>query len=99
MDAEVLSEYKKAIASIEWPSYKGTELEEVQAEFASLQKEADSLLTSSEEQIKFLSTELEKLEKLKKGIQSLTVDEYLADNPEIAKEIDQEAEAKSYMPW
>lgn len=99
MDADVIAEYKKGISAAQWPVYPGKELEEAEAAFVSVQKEADALLASSQKQIEYLSAELKQIEDLKQSIRDLTVDDYLAKHPELAAEIDLEAEKKDYIPW
>lgn len=99
VDPAVIAAYRKAISEVEWPSYPGTELAEAQAEFATLQTEAERLRGVAEVEIERLSAELSELEELKTKIRTLTADEYLAKHPEIAAEVDAEAERRYYMPW
>ncbi|EFN57368.1 hypothetical protein CHLNCDRAFT_56064 [Chlorella variabilis] len=97
IDPKLVQQFKQAYETMKLPKYEGTELQEATAQFAALQKEAEALVTSSQIRIAEIQTEIANIQKEKERIATTTIDDELAADPELAKEVDEEVQKNYFM--
>lgn len=77
-------------AGLKLPSYDGKEIQEVQASFAALEKEAAKAGEEALVRIAELEAELEAVKADKDKLSTVTMDEIFEKEPELKTEIDEE---------
>ncbi|PSC76047.1 ATP synthase subunit mitochondrial [Micractinium conductrix] len=97
MDPKLVLQFKSAYESMKLPKYDGKDVEEAQAKFTALMSEAEALVGASQSRIAEIKGELAAIQKEKERLDTTTIDEELAANPELAKEIDEELQKNHFM--
>ena len=79
------------------PSYKGDDVAQAQSRFAEIITQAEALSAASASRSTEIEAELASIQKEKSRIASVTVDEELAADPQMASEIDADVEKNSFL--
>jgi len=79
------------------PEYQDKEIENVKQRFDAIVQQAENISASSSDRVKAIAKELQEVEKEKEKLLTATVDEELANNPELAKQIDDSNEKNSFL--
>lgn len=97
IDPKLVQQFKQTFESMKLPKYEGNEVAEATAQFAALQKEAEALVAASQSRIAEIQGEISNIQKEKERIATTTIDDELAADPELAKELDEEVQKNYFM--
>ena len=97
LDPKIVDGFQKVYASMKVPAYEDKELENVKQRFKVIVQQAEALSASSVKRAEEIKKELKELEKEQERLMTTTVDEELANNPELGKEIDSTNEKNSFL--
>ncbi|KAK9824208.1 hypothetical protein WJX72_008547 [[Myrmecia] bisecta] len=101
VDPQVLTTFQKSYQSVvsSLPKYDvAAILNESQQSFVPLIKSAEELAQFSDKRIKEIREEIHHVEEEKEKITKLTIDEELAADPELAKQIDEDIKRGNFIP-
>ncbi|EIE20405.1 hypothetical protein COCSUDRAFT_57553 [Coccomyxa subellipsoidea C-169] len=97
VDAAILDTFKKAFAGVKIPKYDVTEaLKKVDGEFEPLLKSSEELEAYSKKRYEEIQKEISTIDEETEKLNSRTVDDELAADPELTKEVDEEISKGSY---
>ena len=92
----LVSDFKRQYEQLKIPFPKDTESDKIEQKKVEMEKKAIKLLEESKVRAKDFQDEVARIHNLK-PIEDMTVDEYLADKPELEREIDWEWENYELM--
>lgn len=98
LDPVLVSEFEKAVKSLKFPKLELPEADEAQKQFDALAVEAEEFVKATEQRVKEIEAELQAIETEKAKIESISIDEELAADPALAKEIDKEIAEGNFLP-
>lgn len=87
----------RLFAAMKIPEYQDKEITNVKQRFDAIIKQAENISAASLDRVKAIEKELQEVEKEKEKLLTVTVDEELANNPELAKQIDESNEKNSFL--
>lgn len=90
LDPQLVEMFKKAYDTTPYPDYPSTDVEEARAVFAELEKEGLEIEEAAKKRMKEIQAEITKLQAEQERLTVMTIDEALAEDPELAAEIDKE---------
>ncbi|KAL4859752.1 Cytochrome P450 710A2 [Chlorella vulgaris] len=97
IDPKLVQQFKQTYETMKLPTYEGNDIDEAATQFAELQKEAEQLVAFSKNRIVEIEAEIVNIQKEKKRIATTTIDDELAADPEMAKEVDAEVRENHFM--
>eukprot|EP00890_Picochlorum_soloecismus_P001549 jgi/Picsp_1/2395/NSC_05856-R1_atp synthase subunit d len=97
LDIKIVENFEKAYASMKIPEYQDKEIANVKQRFDAIIKQAENISAASLDRVKAIAKELQEVEKEKEKLLTATVDEELANNPELAKQIDESNKNNSFL--
>lgn len=87
----------RLFAAMKIPEYQDKEIANVKQRFDAIIKQAENISAASLDRVKAIAKELQEVEKEKEKLLTATVDEELANNPELAKQIDESNKNNSFL--
>lgn len=97
IDPKLVQQFKQAYETMKVPKYEGSDIQDATAQFTALSKEAQAMVAASEARIAEIKEELVNIQKEKQRIATTTIDDELAADPELAKEVDDEVQKNYFM--
>ena len=97
LDGSIVEKFEKAYSSMKIPAYEDKEVQNVAARFKAIVEQAEKLSADSKARVAVIQKELEQIEAEKKRLLTTTIDEELANNPDLAKQIDEKNEKNSFL--
>jgi len=95
LDADIVGAFEKAYKSMKIPEYEDKEIQNVAARFQAIVDQAEKISTESKARV--IKKELEQIDIEKRRLLTTTIDEELANDPELAKKIDETNEKNSFL--
>ncbi len=97
LDASIVDKFQKAYSSTKVPAYEDKEVQNVAARFKAIVEQAQKISTDSKARVAVIEKELAQIQSEKKRLWTTTIDEELANSPELAKQIDQRVSENSFL--
>jgi F-type H+-transporting ATPase subunit d len=97
LDADIVGAFEKAYKSMKIPEYEDKEIQNVAARFQAIVDQAEKISTESKARVSVIKKELEQIDIEKRRLLTTTIDEELANDPELAKKIDETNEKNSFL--
>lgn len=97
LDASILDKFEKAFNSTKVPAYEDKEVQNVAARFKAIVEQAQKISTDSKARVAVIEKELAQIQSEKKRLWTTTIDEELANSPDLAKQIDQRVSENSFL--
>jgi hypothetical protein len=97
LDASIVDKFEKAYSSMKVPAYEEKEIQNVAARFKAIVEQAEKISTDSKARVAVIEKELAQIQTEKKRLWTTTIDEELANSPELAKQIDQRVSENSFL--
>ncbi|KAI8107917.1 hypothetical protein M9435_002944 [Picochlorum sp. BPE23] len=97
LDASIVDKFEKAYKSMKIPEYEDKEIKNVAERFKAIVDQAEKISAESKKRVEAIMIELEQIDTQKKQLKTATIDEELAKDPELAKEIDETNEKNSFL--
>ncbi len=97
LDASIVDKFEKAYSSTKVPVYEDKEVQNVAARFKAIVEQAQKISTDSKARVAVIEKELAQIQSEKKRLWTTTIDEELANSPDLAKQIDQRVSENSFL--
>ncbi len=97
LDASIVDKFEKAYGSMKVPAYEDKEVQNVAARFKAIVEQAQKISTDSKARVAVIEKELAQIQSEKKRLWTTTIDEELANSPDLAKHIDQRVSENSFL--
>ncbi|KAL3145748.1 hypothetical protein ABBQ38_015128 [Trebouxia sp. C0009 RCD-2024] len=99
VDPEVLKMFKDSFSSLDFPMYDASALaKDAETKLDGIIKQAEELTAQSQKRMQELEKEIQECERAMEAVAHATIDDELAADPALAKQIDQEISEGNFIP-